>query len=56
MNTVKKFKTFEELKSFESKPEKYPISKKKHNEFEKVIMNIRSIKISQDNQFTATKK
>ena len=47
MNKVKKFTTFEELKSCESKTEKNVSSLKKHNEFEKVIMYIRSIKLLQ---------
>lgn len=44
MNAVKKFETFEQLKSFEKETLKYASALKKHNEFEKVIMEIMSIK------------
>ena len=50
MNSVKKFTTFDELKSCERKSMKYASSLKKHKAFEKVIMNIRHIKILQTNQ------
>lgn len=52
MNTVRKFTTFDELKSCENKTAKYSSSLKKHNAFEKVIMEIRSIKITKVNQTT----
>ena len=45
MNAVKKFTTFDELKSCENKTAKYALSLRKHNEFEKVIIEIRSAKI-----------
>ena len=45
MKPVKKFTTFDELKSCESKTEEYARSLKKHVELEKVIMDIRSIKV-----------
>lgn len=41
MNKVKKYATFEELKSSENKTIKQVSSLKKHNDFEKVIMEIR---------------
>ena len=47
MNAVKKFTTFDELKSCENKTSKDTSSLRKHNDFEKVIMEIRSIKVSQ---------
>ncbi len=47
MNAVKKFTTFDELKSCENKTLKYASSLKKHNDFKKMIMDIRSIKILQ---------
>jgi hypothetical protein len=50
MNTVKKFETFEQLKSCENKAVNYAMSLRKHNKFNKVIMNIRAIKKLQDNQ------
>jgi hypothetical protein len=43
MKIVKKFTTFEELKSCKSNKLKYSARLKKHNEFEKVIMEIRAI-------------
>lgn len=45
MNIVKKFTTFEALKSCENKTAKYSTKLKKHNDFEKVITEIRSIGI-----------
>lgn len=50
MNAVKKYTTFDELKSSEIKTTKYALSLKKHNEFEKVILDIRSNKNIQANQ------
>lgn len=50
MNTVKKFTTFEALKSCENKTAKYSSKMKKHNDFEKVITEIRSIKIIRGSQ------
>lgn len=50
MNTVRKFTTFDDLKSCENKTVKFESSLKKHNAFEKVIMEIRSIKTTQVNQ------
>jgi len=50
MNSVKKFTTFDELKSCESRKLTYASSLKKHNDFEKLIIDIRSIKIIQVNQ------
>ncbi len=50
MNTVKKFTTFEELKACENKTSKYSSILKKHTNFEKVIKEIRSIKIINDGQ------
>ena len=43
MNIVKKFTTFEKLKSCTINKVKYSARLKKHNEFEKVIMEIRAI-------------
>jgi len=48
MNSVKKFTTFEELKFCVPKTNTYSPSLKKHNDFEKLIMEIRAIKILQD--------
>ncbi len=50
MNTVRKFTTFDELKSCENKSVKFASSLKKHNAFEKVIMEIRSIKTTKIKQ------
>ncbi len=50
MNTLKKFASFEEMKSYESKPVKVASSLKKHNDFEKVIVAIRSAKKLKTNQ------
>ena len=50
MNTVKKFTTFDELKSCKSKKLKKSSSLKKHNDFEKVILEIRYIKMLETNQ------
>ena len=44
MKTVKKFTTFDELKSCESKTMKDASSLKKHDAFKKVILDIRAIK------------
>ena len=49
MNAVKKFATFDELKSCESKAVKYALSLKKHIEFEKVVMEIMAAKKRQAN-------
>ncbi len=48
MKTVRKFSTFDELKSYESKTMKCPLSLKQHDDFKKVILDIRAIKIVQD--------
>jgi hypothetical protein len=50
MKAVKKFATFEDLKSYESKTMNYEVSLKKHSNFEKVIKNIRSDKVGKSNQ------
>jgi hypothetical protein len=50
MKAVKKFSTFDELKSCETKTMKDASSLKKHDDFKKVILDIRAIKIVQDNQ------
>lgn len=50
MNTVRKFTTFDELKSCENKTVEIASSLKKHNAFEKVIMEIRSVKTNKFNQ------
>ncbi len=50
MNTLKKFASFEEMKSYESKSVKVASSLKKHNDFEKVIVAIRSAKKLKTNQ------
>jgi hypothetical protein len=49
MKTVKKFTTFEEMKSCESKATNAQSSLKKHNNFKKVMMDIRAAKVLQDN-------
>ncbi len=49
MKAVKKFTTFEDLKSYESKTVDYAVSLKKHNEFEKVIKDIKSNKVLKGN-------
>ena len=43
MKTVKKFTTFEDLKSYESKTTKNIVSLKKHKVFKKIIMEIKSL-------------
>jgi hypothetical protein len=51
MKTVKKFTSFEDLKSSESKTVDAKSSLKKHNDFEKVIKDIYSVKVrSNDNK------
>ena len=50
MKAVKRFASFHELKSSENKTIKYSLSLKKHKDFEKVILEIRSVKINQANQ------
>lgn len=50
MKAAKKFTTFEELKSYESNT-KNPIERlKKHEAFEKVIKDIRSLKVSKSDR------
>ena len=44
MKTVKKYTTFEDLKSSEKKSSDIKVSLKRHNDFEKTIMAIYSIK------------
>lgn len=44
MKTVKKYTSFEDLKSSEKRPEDYKVSLKKHNAFEKILKAIYSIK------------
>ena len=48
MKTVRKFSTFEDLKSCEDRLLKSAVSLEKHNNFKKVILDIRAIKIVQD--------
>ncbi len=43
MKTVKKFTTFEDLKSYESKTMNNTISLKKHKVFERIIKEIKSL-------------
>jgi len=50
MNAVKKYTTFDELKSCEIKTTQHALSLKKHIEFEKVILDIRSNKNIQATQ------
>lgn len=50
MNIVKKFTTFEALKSCENKTGNYSTKLKKHNNFEKVITEIRSILTNKGNK------
>lgn len=45
MKTVKKYTTFEDLKSSEEKTMDYRASVKKHKEFERIIKTIYSIKV-----------
>ena len=45
MKAVKKFSTFEDLKSYENKPLNYKARLKKHQEFEKIIMDIKVKKV-----------
>lgn len=47
MKAVRKFTTFDELKSSESKATSYTLSLKKHNDLKKVIMGIRLIQTNQ---------
>ena len=55
MKGVKKFTTFEELKSCESNPVNYALRAKKHKEFQKVIMDIRSVKTHQSSHTKTTR-
>ena len=49
MITVQKFTTFDDLKSIENEASKNDVSGlTKHSDFEKVIMDIRTIKVQQD--------
>jgi hypothetical protein len=48
MKTVKKYTTFEELKSSEKKRMDYPTSIKKHNELKKIINSIYSEKVNKN--------
>lgn len=50
MKAVKKFETFEDLKSYESKTINYEVSLKKHSDFEKVIKDLRANKVDKSNQ------
>ena len=50
MKAVKKFATFEDLKSYESKTKNYEVSLKKHSNFEKVIKDFISHKVGKNNQ------
>jgi hypothetical protein len=43
MKTVRKFKTFEDLKSCENKPAKYILRLKKHINFEKTILSLQKL-------------
>ncbi len=47
MKIVKKFTTFDDLKSSESERIEYVLTVEKHNEFEKVIMDIKCAKVEQ---------
>jgi hypothetical protein len=50
MNTVKKFTTFDDLKSYENKTVEIASSLEKHNAFKKVIKEIRSVKTNKVSQ------
>jgi hypothetical protein len=54
MKTVKKFETFEEMKSCEQKTADSIATLKKHKDFEKVIMEINAAKVFQDNYGSIT--
>lgn len=45
MEPVKKYATFEELKSSEKKPGDYTVSLKRHNGFKKFILALHSSKV-----------
>ncbi len=49
MKAVKKFTTFEDLKSYESKTVNHSLSLKKHNDFEKVIKSLKSDNVRKSN-------
>ncbi len=46
MKTVKKFTSFEDLKSVENNTVDNKLSLKKHNDFEKVIKSIHAVKVN----------
>ncbi len=50
MKSVKKFTTFEELKFCENNTEEYSIILKRHNELEKLIIEMRNDKAFQSKQ------
>jgi hypothetical protein len=50
MKAVKKFTSFNDLKSSELKTKNYSLSLKKHKNFEKVILEIRFVEMKQANQ------
>lgn len=50
MNSVKKFATFDEMKACEDKTTKHESRLKKHNDFKKLIMDIRESKTSKINR------
>lgn len=50
MNAIKKYTTFDKLKSSKNNTVKDASALKKHTDFEKFIMAIKAVKIIQDNQ------
>jgi hypothetical protein len=48
MKTVKKYETFADLKASEKKTSNHTLSLKKHEEFEKIIKDFRSIKTNKN--------
>ncbi len=50
MESVQKFTTFDDLKFSEANITKHSLRLKKHNEFKKVIMGVRLLKVSKNGQ------
>jgi len=50
MKTVRKFTTFDELKSCKKRTSGFSLNMKNHNDFEKAIKDIRSLKVHKNNQ------
>ena len=55
MKSVKRYTTFEDLKSVEKKPANSRVSLKKHGEFEQIIKTIYSIKTGENDSVNSGK-